>query len=224
MFYSHERKEQTGSVNTVWPEMSTRGIDQDDMKKYLVMRGLNVAVAELNGVYPTRNATDNFLRVVIPAVSTKEKHIYYQARAVSQNVHLRYQTPKGPRCGALIFVKAFENKPTKAIVIVEGPMDSLAVASCGYDSVALMGMKPGVLALEHLVKLVAGRPALISLDNEPEAKAAAFDIALKLSSAGSMTFCESPKKGYKDLAEMPPKERLAWLKPRMHELERRLRC
>ena len=219
MLYTHERKtESTASPNTMWPEMSTRGIDHNDMKKYLVERGLNFDIAELNGWYPSRSAMDNFLRVVIPAVSTKNGHVYWQARAVSPNVHIRYQTPRGPRCGALVYVKAFEDKLTKQIVVVEGPMDALAVASCGVDAVALMGMFPGQLALNHLAVLVNKRPALVILDNELQAKKAAIDVMLYLATSGSIAHIENVRHT-KDLAAMPPDKRLTWLKPRIKDLE-----
>ncbi|MGH9909438.1 MAG: hypothetical protein ACRD32_02240, partial [Nitrososphaerales archaeon] len=144
-------------------------------------------------------------------------HIYFQARAISSNVHIRYQTPKGPRHGALVYIKAFEDRYTDAVVIVEGPFDSLSVASCGYDSIALMGMVPGELALNHLVTLVAKRPAIISLDNEPEAKAAGINIGMKLASTGSTTHIESVR-GVKDIAVMKAVARQKWLDQRMNDL------
>jgi len=210
--YPHEKREQTGPANTVWPEMSTNGLDNDDVKAYLKTRGLSYDLAESNGWYPSRCANDQFLRVVIPARTTLLTHVYWQARAVSHNVHVRYQSPSGPRHGALILVRAFpdDDRCSEQVVVVEGPLDSLSVAACGYDSIALMGMRPGTEAIGHLKKLVDGRPALIVLDNEPEATRAAFDIAMQLASNGSRTNVENLRYA-KDLAAMPYPARQVWL-------------
>ena len=224
-FYPHEQRTERdqAATNTVWPLMSTNGVDVDDCKAYLKERGLSWELAEENGWYPSRNAMDNFLRIVIPAVSTQAGHVYWQARAVSQNIYIRYQTPRGPRHGALIVVnfdaqREYETRRnTKSVVIVEGPMDALAVAACGYDAIALMGMAPGALALSHLVKLVEKRPALIVLDNEPAAQAAAHSIAMCLASAGGKAHVE--KLSYaKDLAAVASKVRRVWLRKRLEEL------
>lgn len=219
-FYPHEPRTERdqAATNTVWPLMSTNGVDIDDCKAYMKERGLSWELAEANGWYPSRNAMDNFLRIVIPAKSPVKDHVYWQARAISKNVHIRYQTPKGPRQGALITVDGdYLNAATSKVVIVEGPMDALAVADCGWDAIALMGMCPGALALSHLVKLVEKRPALIVLDNEPAAQAAAHSIAMCLASAGGKAHVE--KLSYaKDLAAVVSKVRSVWLRKRLEEL------
>jgi hypothetical protein len=196
--------------------MSTAGVDMDDMKAYLLKRGLSMDVAEANGWYPSRDAVDNFLRIVIPAVTIKLEYVYWQARAVSPNVHIRYQTPKGPRHGALVILKAYD-LPTRKVVVVEGPMDALAVAACGYDALAVMGMTPGEQALGHLVKLVNKRPALVVLDNEPDAQAAAHAIVMRLASAGGKAHIAKLKHA-KDLAEVVFAVRQAWLRTRIEAL------
>jgi len=212
--YLHEQyreRDKTIPDNTVWPLMSTDGLDDTDMTRYLQARDLSSQLAEDNSWYPSRHANDNFLRIVIPALTTKEGHVYWQARAVSSNVHLRYQSPKGPRHGALIRVLSFPaHKPTREVVIVEGPMDALAAAQCGADSIALMGMAPGDQAIEHLIKLVAKRSVLIVLDNEPEAQSAAGKIAMALASAGSKAHVDKLRY-VKDLAAMNFITRSAWL-------------
>lgn len=211
-----------GPMNTVWPLMSSSGVDHTDMKDYLVGRGLEFELAEQNGWYPSREAMDSFLRIVIPARTPQPGHVYWQARAVSANVHIRYQTPKGPRHGALILVRAFPgnevgDEPTEKIVIVEGPMDALAVAACGYDSIALMGMTPGKEATEHLIKLVDGRSSLVVLDNEPAAQSAAGHIALTLATAGTRSHIAKLHK-VKDLAGLVVVARQAWLDTHMDNL------
>jgi hypothetical protein len=222
--YPHERstkRDNAAPSNTVWPLMSTAGIDCDDAKDYLIARGLSWNLAEGNGWYPSRNAGDDFLRIVIPALTTKAGHVYWQARAVSNNVHIRYQSPKGPRHGALVSVLRdplkLDSLPCREVVIVEGPMDALAVAECDVDALALMGIYPGDEAVEHLIKLVDKRPALIVLDNEPHAQSQAFKLAPKLASVGSKVHvCKL--RYVKDLAAMPFATRRAWLDTRLEEL------
>ena len=129
--YSFEYKldRDKAPANTTWPLMSTSGVDLDASRAYLKERGLSWDLAEENGWYPSRNAMDSFLRIVIPALTTVKDHIYWQARAVSKNVHIRYQTPRGPRHGALVRVRALpDDEHTCEVVIVEGPLDALAVA------------------------------------------------------------------------------------------------
>jgi len=226
--YAHEvcrERDINRPDNTVWPLMSTNGVDLDDCKRYLKDRGLSWELAEENGWYPSRDAGDRFLRIVIPALSTKAGHVYWQARAVSSNVHLRYQSPKGPRHGALVLVQAnlisnshsIYNRGSNKVVIVEGPMDALAVAHCRYDAVALMGIDPGQSALVHLAKLVDKRPALIVLDNEPAAQSSASLIAMGLASYGSKSHVANLY-GCKDLAAMRSNNRQQWLDARMEEL------
>lgn len=207
--------------NTVWPLMSTNGVDLDDCKSYLLKRELSWTVAEANGWYPSRHAGDGFLRIVIPALSTKSEHVYWQARAVSSNVHIRYQSPSGPRHGALVRVlanpDADANDCSDEVVIVEGPMDALAVADCETDSIALMGIEPGDTAIQHLIKLVAKRPALIVLDNEPYAQSQASKLAMQLSSAGGKTHV-AHLRAAKDLAAMKFSGRRAWLNSHLEDL------
>lgn len=221
--YPHEHTtDKTTLPNTSWPIMSTDSVDIDNMRNYLQGRDLSSRLADENGWYPSRNAMDNFLRIVIPAVSTfngfASGHVYWQARAVSSNVHIRYQTPKGPRNGALIHVRAFpDDEHSRKVVIVEGPMDALAVAACGYDAIALMGMSPGDAALVHLVKLVAKRPALVVLDNEPEAQKAAHVIVMLLASTGRPAH-NATIHYVKDIALMKFPMRKSWLERCMEEL------
>lgn len=222
MIYAHDKTiaRDQGLPNTIWPRMSDKGIDFDDVKHYLQERGLSWDLAEENGWYPSREAMDSFLRIVIPAVSTLKGHVYWQARSVSLNVNIRYQTPKGPRQGALIKVDTWQIDALEAadkVVIVEGPTDALAVADCGYDAIALMGITPGELALDHLVKLVDKRPALIGLDNEPEAQVAAHIIAMRLASAGGKVHI-AKLRWVKDLAAMAFPARKVWLDKHLEEL------
>ncbi len=224
MFYSHERYEQkqTNPTNTVWPLMSTNGRDIDAVRAYLKERGLSWELAEANGWYPSRKAMDEYLRIVIPATVCVPDHVYWQARAINTDAKIRYQTPRGPRHGALICVKSDltimqNNGGSREVVVVEGPMDALAVAETGCDAIALMGIAPGPEALYHLIKLVVKRPVLVVLDNEAQAKAAAGAIIMKLASAGGIAHWDSLRY-VKDLAEMTYAARRAWLDRRLEDL------
>jgi len=223
-YYSHEQyreRDKLAPDNTVWPSMSTDELDVRDIRVYLNERGLLPELAAKNDWYPSRHANDNFLRIVIPALTTKEGHVYWQARAVSSNVHIRYQSPKGPRHGALINMRAFpddvQGESTREVVIVEGPMDALAAAQCGVDAIALMGINPGTIALEHLSKLVNKRPALIVLDNEPHAQSQAQFLAMHLASAGSTAHL-AKLHHVKDIATMKLTPRRDWLERCLEDL------
>src|SRR5437899_1821018 len=126
MYYAHEAREQSsGSVNTIWPEMSTNERDMVACLQYLYERNLDPFLAEENGWYPSRKAADHDLRIVIPAVVRIPKQVYWQARAIGSS-HIRYQSPRGPREGALIYIAAEQTEPSNKVVVVEGPMDALA--------------------------------------------------------------------------------------------------
>jgi len=224
MYYLHEGTEQFEKppVNLVWPEMSTNGFDMSEMKEYLSERNLSFELAEANGWYPSRHAGDCFLRIVIPARVMKYKQVYWQARAVSLNAFVRYRSPKGPREGALIYVSAeppceHDPEPTKRVVVVEGPMDALAAAACGYDAIALMGINPGVLALDHLKRLVRKRDTLVLLDSEPEATKAAYDVCMILASTGTNAMCATLDRK-KDLASCSLAYRKEFLDDRLGEI------
>jgi hypothetical protein len=193
--------------------MDTGGTTHIMVEEYLLDRNLNPKIAEANGWYPSQHAGDSHLRIVIPAVSAKPGHVYWQARAIiPADNQIRYQSPRGPRHGAIVRVEAdpFESDCSEFCVVVEGPMDALAAADCGYDSFALMGINPGIEAMQHLVKLLKGRPTLIALDAEPEATSQSIYLASWLCTQGILakfsTFREA-----NDLAAGTKKQRQAFI-------------
>jgi hypothetical protein len=222
-FYQHEREEQIqGPINLVWPLADTGGFTLTQVLCYMNERNLDWKLADANGWYISRNAGDCFLRIVIPAVVTKPKQVYWQARTLLPSAYIRYQSPKGPREGALIYIRAypaFDDKliQTSKVVVVEGPMDALAAAMCGYDAIALMGINPGEKALTHLKALVNKRPALVLLDGEPEATKAAHNITMELASAGGRTKVATLL-GIKDLAAASLQDRYKFLDMYMGDL------
>lgn len=159
MYYEHDRAEaerpKTTTFNTEWPACCLGGTAEEWCKQYLEKRGLSWALAKANGWYPSQNAGDWLTRIVIPAQSTQVGHAYWQARAISPAAFIRYQSPKGPRLDAVVVVSpsvATGNPRDGAAVVVEGPMDALAVAECGAMGIALMGATPGPTVLRSLYK------------------------------------------------------------------------
>ena len=205
--YDHEKREtSSGPLNTTWPLFSNLGSDHDEMKRYLTARNLSSYLAEQNGWYPSREANDTALRIVIPAMTKISGHVYWQARAVSPVVRIRYQSPTGPRQDAIILVKPDEeDEPMPCSLLVEGPMDALAGAMAGYPSVALMGMTPSRSTIDFLVQRLGRRPMLICLDAELEAKGNSIRLQLDLASRGIRTACVVLPK--KDLAACSLEER-----------------
>lgn len=218
-----EREPQTKPMNSVWPEMSTAGRDVDAMRKYLEGRMLSFQLAEENGWYVSRDANDDWLRVVIPALCREANHAYWQARAINPEARIRYQSPSGPRLDAIIRVNPFSamdnavdesenNGPdTQPIsVICEGPMDALAAAELGYISYALMGITPPGSTLDFLANKLQRRPALVIFDNEAYAKTQGILTCVALASRGIRSRPCSVD-GSKDLASMWKVDRKAFL-------------
>lgn len=206
--YDHEVQERSvknTTMNTRMPIQCTKVRDWELQKKYLTGRRLNPGLAEMNGWYPS-NDFKGGTRIVIPARSDRSGHAYYQARAMDRNP-LRYVSPPGPRYGALIHVSCDHAASSKFLVVVEGPMDALAVAGEGVDCVATMGIVPGSLAVVHLTILAESRPVIVMFDNEPEAQAASVEIVGLLCSRGIMADRPPVKLTAKDFCAASNKER-----------------
>lgn len=217
MMYWHEEQERCQNqafTNTLWPLMDITVKSQNAMITYLRRRGLNDLLAEENGWYPSRHAGDDDLRIVIPAVSPVQGHAYWQARSVD-DVVFRYKSPFGQRHGAIIRVTAFPDskgeRATPFCVVVEGPMDALAAAECGYDSFAIMGITPGKDALTYLAKLIDHRPTLVTLDSEPKATAQSMYLSQWLCTQGIRSKFSTFLQG-KDLAAGTKADRQEFLK------------
>lgn len=173
--------------------------------KYLSSRYLSASLATRNKWYPS--TWDGVPRVVIPATTAANTWPYFQARAMNDHP-IRYRSPAVPRGDALILIQP-ESEP-EGVCIVEGPMDALAAASCGFVGIGLMGNTPPMPVIQHLVTLLdlygQDRCYLIP-DNDAFAEAQA--LAGTLWQRG-VTCYVKPLTGFKDLAAMPEERRTRW--------------
>ena len=157
MIYAHERRQpKEATYNTFFPLRSPHPGDASLVEQYLTGRGLSPYLATANGWYPSISV-DQYLRVVIPAQTSRLGHAYWQARALNPSARVRYQSPPGSRGSAVVMVKPFGKRATPMAVIVEGPMDALAAAGEGYYGFALMGNTPPPEVLDHVIALCAAR-------------------------------------------------------------------
>lgn len=217
MRYSHERHErrQPKSAEPArWPTCAPHLWSV--FRAYLERRGLSPALAEENGWYPSTGAGDSWPRVVIPAVR-RDGVVYWQARAMDDAAaqqkgavnFRRYQSPNISRGDALVVVHPF---PTVARIprlcaVVEGPMDALAAAECGVCGVALMGNSPSEEVIDHLRVIIKGfQKAVVVSDLDAVTEAVQVCVAI-------VPYCRaavSTAYPHKDLASMPPAQRLTF--------------
>lgn len=214
MFYTHEQNERKPNTHPMCTALPTMAVDPNARflcNGYLLKRELDPVLAQDNGWFPSRDAGDSFLRIVIPCVTHKATHVYWQARDVTGKAFLRYQSPKGNRHEALCVVHP--EQETQGNVIVEGPLDALAAAGAGYTGYSLMGMKPSQATLMHLALLLtksehnSALHTLICLDRGEVANS--IKVAAFLASQSLTTVVvELPEK---DLAACLPKVREKFL-------------
>lgn len=216
---SEERKPNAHPMCTEFPAQSVDGVHCVKALCYLNERNLDKDLAVKNGWYVSSDAQDTYPRIVIPAVTHKAGHVYWQARDVSGKAFIRYQSPKGPRHEALI--KVSPSQAPRGIVVVEGPMDALAAAGEGYLSYALMGMQPNQSTLLHLALLIEDTKELnilVVLDRDSAEHA--LRIALFLSTQGYYAKVKHLPGPEKDLAACLPKKRKQFLKSNFQNLFR----
>lgn len=200
MIYEHERKpkKQHGPAEPM-PEENKELHGQ--MLSYLEERRLSYQTALYNRWYPaTINGT---ARIVIPC-SNSIGVPYYQARAMSKDVTLRYKSPFSDRVDSIVVV--WPVLQWHKAVIVEGPADALAAATAGAMGVGVMGNKPSL----EVIKFVAGtlkhiKPKEILIVPDLDTPQMGADIAGWLAKHGVASQMRLPTK--KDLAEMSIKER-----------------
>lgn len=208
--YWHESEERKPNKHPMCTEFPVQHTVQHNMEQYLIDRKLDPGVARANGWYESNACGDKCNRVVIPAVTHKAGHVYWQARDIFGHSHIRYQSPKGPRHEALVQVTPESSK--LGVVVVEGPFCALGAAQAGYMGYALMGMKPSASTLMHLCLLLEDHkdlPVLVMLDRD--SAEAAVHVATFVSSQGYRCKIGHFTKS-KDLAELLPNERAKLLR------------
>ena len=186
---------------------------QGEVNRYLMDRGLNPEVAVHNYWYPTIQANDGELRVVIPCTSANLTNRYWQARLLD-DTHIterikRYTSPRGVSRGdalAVVWPKRHRDK-IRGTVLVEGPMDALAAAEVGLLGIAWMGTTPGeepILFAHRL--LIEPKPVFVIQDRGATSEA----VEIWKHFPGAFLLDPYP---HKDLAEMSVDARsdLLWM-------------
>jgi len=182
----------------------------EDQDEYLRARGLSPRLARLNGWYPSVQAGDSALRIVMPASPMVMK--FWQARLLEEPsrglMQKRYQSPHGARGPAVIIV--YPNRIVDlTVVIVEGPMDALAAADAGAIGVSLMGNTPGPPPLEYIAVSFPTFRALVVPDRD--AVDAGARIMLMLVGHGMSAALLPLPPAWKDLADVPADKRAEFL-------------
>jgi hypothetical protein len=202
MNYAHEiaeHKEKRKPTPARMPTESRSSLDWDQMESYLKARELSYKTACHNGWYPSCNAGDGALRIVMPATNSA-KIAYWQARAVYKDMP-RYQSPSVPRGDSVIQVWPLSKDYLPFTILCEGPMDALAAASHGIRGIALMGNNPTAETLSMIAALV-GPGELVSYFADRDALQEAIKIVGRLQALGIYTTVTDPSP-HKDLASMP---------------------
>lgn len=116
--------------------------------EYLASRELSAELAAENGWYTSE--WRGVPVIVIPAW-TSYGAAWFQVRATVPT-DWRYDSPKGSRGDALglVWPTCYGGAGESGIVVVEGPMDALAVAEVGLLGIAMLGKNPSASQLERL--------------------------------------------------------------------------
>lgn len=205
MDYQHEKDEN----DFVW-HGPRPGLPEKDhglgamMMNYLASRQLSHHLARYNGWY---TAEYKGPRIVIPC-SNSIGVPYFQARAMDSN-KLRYASPPASRDDSLVIVWPVA-KMTGQSVIVEGPMDALAVAEFGFVGIALMGNDPNLAVVQHIVNHVRGKFEPVMIVPDADTLEMGTRVLHALSQRNVRCHVSLLPFG-KDLAEMSKKQRKGFL-------------
>lgn len=210
--YEHEsvsqlRGQQTGKAETLYstPYPEVEPLLQQEMDNYLLGRALDPALANRAGWYP---AYYRGPRIVIPCSRT-DSGSFWQARLIEQNVpHAARITPlkrwdgaSGSRYDAVCYIFA----PANTLVVVEGPMDALAVAGQGYPAVAVLGADPPPNVIKHVAQIatLSQRVAKVIILPDMDRLATWQHFQHKLGMIGVHAEIKLGPLNYKDIAECP---------------------
>ena len=186
--------------------------------EYLVGRGLDPDLARGFGWYAAKY---NGPRLIVPCVRT-DPYAFWQGRLIdgAYNVedtnYKRWDSPSGPRGDALVYLVPTHLIVDAPLLIVEGPLDALAIAEHGYDVVAVLGATPPGVVLNHLASIaLATRPLpKVLWIPDKDAVKPAMKRQQALSNMGVLAIVQMLPGAYKDFAEIPREERkevLEWL-------------
>ncbi len=210
-FYQHEKDERRSTKvlpdvipSQPMPRQLNTPAAWKTLSVYLKDRHLNPVLAMANGWYPSHDAGDSELRIVMPGVNSR-KYNYWQARAVSKDAKIRYQSTRCPRTDSVIAVYPSQHA-WSAVILCEGPCDALAGADLGYISIALMGNQPSAEVLSFIVAHT--KAGLFYIVADSDAPGAAGVVAAHLATvhqAKTKTLLTYPFG--KDLADCPPSYR-----------------
>ena len=122
----------------------------------------------------------------------------------------RWDGARGYRHDAVCYIPADPANPT---VVVEGPMDALAAAGCGFPAIAILGASPPMLVFDQVARLVDRSyrkgPCIIIPDNDRLAEWAF--VQAQLGARGVYGRIQQITSGAKDLAELSTQDRMEFL-------------
>lgn len=198
--YKHYREPRRRQAKS--EPLPRRAPDQSSMRSCLDRRGLSYELAVGNGWYLSLEANDNQPRIVIPCTNSAGR-AYWQARFIHETPNAkRYQSPKYAAEDSIVVV--WPDKPATRAAVVEGPMDALAAAMCGYIGVGIMGNRPSNAVMRNIVAVLPTQDFIVVPDLD-SAEAGGF-IAGKLALAGRRVTVKLPV-GAKDLSRMAQVDR-----------------
>lgn len=146
--------------------------------RYIIDRECSPELAKYHGWYPSRSAGDKHLRIIIPA-PWSDGTPYWQARCISDGVFPRYRSANAPRGDGIVIVYPSPLSSPPTYVIVEGPIDALALAGCGVVGIGLMGNTPSAVVWDRIKSLVSGHRVLVYPDSDAVTEAAEWLTQLR---------------------------------------------
>lgn len=174
--------------------------------RYLLSRDLDVELATQNQWFPS--GYDGIPRVIIPA--NKTGGVFWQARLMTDDEiegKKRWDSAAAPREDAIIVViprhtLRLEGNPLRTVV-VEGPMDALAIAEFGLLGIAMCGNRPTDATIHHILQTQAElESGKIWLFPDSDSYATCQDTQNKFTRFNASSFMVDLFP-FKDFAEMP---------------------
>lgn len=159
-------------------------------------------------------------RIIIPYYDRNGDLVYYNARDLNPNSHLRYRGPDG-ELGAkkeeVVWLEFFPKKGTK-IYLTEGEFDAMTLNECDLHGAAFGGKDVNVKQLEML----AGYQLVLSFDADRAGKDGLTKLGQIMQSYGlqEVSYIRPPKQ-YKDWNEMLQRENAELIQLYIHKREKR---